>query len=160
MINDTLYTRVRNLLVKYGATDLELQEHLSNKGIQYSLTFIDAFAEPADIDVVAGFFGTQRSYLLEVTQFKDEFWRAVFDENWPEYKDKIQLPKHKAWKIVCNNEFRGANSISTVRREIAVTLNSLTDDPVRQSTHCHYPDCDCEDRLRCGVTGLMLGPEG
>ena len=103
MINEDLYSRVRKLLVEYSATELELQGYLSDHDFKYSIAFINAFAKPTDIYVVAGFFGVQRSYLLEVTEFKYQFWRAVFDEIWPELKDRIKISKHEAWKIVSKN---------------------------------------------------------
>ncbi len=151
-----LLIRIRDALQSNGISMDDLRKFMRERGIDYPLRLVDAFAAPEDIYLIAGFIGVPASYLFEVTNHNDHFARAVFVENWPALKPELGISEDVAWKkVVEGSAFRGEKSSSTIRRDVLLILEGLKP-PKSTDSGCQYPNCMCS--LRCVVTGRMLEP--
>ena len=157
-MSDNLLKRVDDCLSNMGLDRNSIIEFLQLQGISYDLSYLDAFAEPDHIYLIAEFLQVPSSYLFEVTGYKDHLVWAIFDEKWPNYAGRIQASKSEAYgRIVRDREFKGEMSGKGIRQEIDLLLQGLIA-PTQRMVVCEYPDCD-DCYLRCKIMGHFRGPE-
>jgi hypothetical protein len=157
-MRDSLLKRVDYYLGKMGTDRNALKAFLEFHDISYQITFLDAFAEPDDIYLISEFLQIPSSQLFEVTQYKDRLVRAIFEEEWPNFETRINVPKPEAYKrVISAREFKGEIIGSGIRNEIVLIMEGLIP-PRRVMIGCDYPDCRCI--TGCRITGWKLGPEG
>ena len=153
-----LWDRVQAIARRRGISDPRLQELMAQRGLKYGLMYIDSFAYPDDIRTLAEILQVPSSELFEATSYLDDLVDAVFEEEWPKYKDKLSISKQEAYKRVIESEYRWNPARSTIRAQVKLVLEAL-EPPSQKIYECgEYLDCDCT--TRCATTGRMRGPEG
>ena len=155
-MNNSLLVRIRIALKSTGKTEEQLEECLRENEIHYRLPYVENFAQPRDIYIVATFLQVPASQLFEATRYKDFYVRALFEETWPDYKDALGLPEEEVWEIVVNDwRRRGESPQAGIKQNLELILDGLQP-PDLVTTGCQYPDCVCTGR--CRTTGRMLEP--
>lgn len=152
-----LVSLIRDRLKALGLNFDDLEDFMRSRGFNFGAPYLDTFARPEDLRMIADFIKASPSQLLEMTEFADEFAFAVFEENWDQYKHRIDSTFDDSWRRVLKSvEFRGQVRRS-IRREIELVVQALVR-PKSSASPCLLPDCDCI--LRCKITGIQMGAEG
>ena len=118
-----LWKRVQVILKEIGVSSSRLKELMSDRGLKYDPPYMDSFASPDDIRVIAKILGVPASRLFEATNLVGELVEAVFEEEWSKYEISVGIPRQEARKRVDDSEFRWTPSRSTIRGQ--VILDSL-----------------------------------
>ena len=153
-----LWESVQAIARRREISDLRLQELMAERGFKYGPMYMDSFAYPDDIRILAEILQVPSSVLFEATSYLDELVDAVFEEEWLKYKGRVGITKQEAYKRVIESEYRWIPSQSTVRSQIKLVLEAL-EPPSGRIYGCEYPDCD-NCTTRCEATGRLKGAEG
>ena len=157
-MDESLYTRVMAIAHGLGMTEVELEERMIERGLHFPAAYMDTFATPDDIRVIAEILGAPSSRLFEVTNFIGDLVDALFAEMWAQHADKIEMSKEVAREKVLKNEYKWNSRKSSIRHQVKLVLRAM-ETPSESLYECQYPDCaDCT--ARCLVDGHLLGPEG
>ena len=153
-----LYRRVTEIAREKGISHLRLRELMFNNGLTYLPAYMDSFATPDDVRVIARLLQVPPSRLLEVTTYIDPLLEALVEEKWSQHANKTSLSMQEAVNKVKGSEFRWNSPQSPIRNQVDTVLKALESPAAKQSA-CLYPDCeDCV--TRCKITGYMIGVEG
>ena len=147
-----LYERVQKILKAREMSEEHLEKLMSDRGIRYRLVFLDTFASPDDIRVIAGLLRAPPSVLFEVSTFVNELIEALMEEMWSQHEGRIELSKQESLRRVRQSEFRLNSPGSTVRSQVELAFKALHSSS-RKVFGCEYPDCSCI--TRCAVTGAL-----
>ena len=155
---ETLYKRAMTIAQAQGMSEVELEQRMSERGLHFPAAYMDTFANPDDIRVIAEILEVPSSRLFEVTNFIGDLVDALFEEMWPQHADKIERPREVARDLVLRNEFKWNSLRSSIRHQVKSVLRAM-ETTFGSSYGCQYPDCvDCTNR--CLIDGHLLGPEG
>ena len=153
-----LYKRVQAIAQIHGMSDTHLAELMIDHGLRYHPSYMDSFASPDDIRVIAKILGVPSSRLFEVTTHIGDLLTALVEEKWPQHESRVSISKQEAFKRVMESEYRWNSRQSSIRNQVDLVLKAL-ESPSGKVYGCQYPDCD-DCITRCAVTGRMIGPEG
>ena len=155
-MNHGLFARIQSALERTGKTGGQLEDCLRENELYYSLPYVETFAEPGDIILIATFLEVRASHLLQATSYKESYVRALFEETWPDHKDTVGASKEEVWNIVVKDwQRRGESPHAGVEQNMELILDGLRP-PDRSTVACQYPDCPSTGR--CHITGHMLEP--
>ena len=152
-----LYKRVKAIARTRGISDSDFQRLMVDHRVRYHPIYMDSFATPDDIRVMAEILGVLPSRLFEATSLIGELLGALFAEEWPKHENKIRISKEEASRRVMESEYRWNSTQSTIRNQVELVIKAL-ESPSKREYGCQYPDCD-NCITRCAVTGRMIGPE-
>ena len=154
-MEDGLRLRIQRLLDQRGLTAADLEEFLRSHGINYRLPFVESFAEPAHVRIIARFVRVNPSSLFEFTRYAEDFALAVLEESWPSYSGLVGMPFDEVRsKVQRELEFRGQGYVG-IRQHIEMFLDALSPPVAGGSLSDCYIDCErCV--TRCRRTGRML----
>ncbi len=152
-----LYKRVQAIARPRGMSDAALEMRMVDCGLLYHPIYMDSFAFPDDIRMIAEILEVAPSRLFEATSYLGELLGALIEEEWPKHESRMSISKEEASQRVRESEYRWNSSQSTIRNQVELVLKAL-ESPSGKVYGCQYPDCD-DCITRCAVTGRMIGPE-
>ena len=153
-----LYQRVIEIARERGIDDSHLRELMFDRDLTYHPMYVDSLASPDDIHTIAEILQVPSSRLFEATTYIGDLIKALFEEKWPQYENRVSISKEDAFNRVMESEYRWNSSDSPIRNQVELVLKAL-ESPSERRDSCQYPDCEyCTGR--CRVTGYMIGPEG
>ena len=152
-----LWKRVQQIAREREISNLRLRELMADRGLRYDPIYMDSFAYPDDIHVLAEILHVPSSRLFEATSYLNELLDSLVEEKWTQHESRMSISKEEALARVMESEYRWNSPELTIRDQVELVLKALGA-PSSKRYGCQYPDCDCT--TRCAITGRMIGPEG
>ena len=158
-MSEGLYKRVQAIARTRGMSDGHLGQLMVDRGLRYGPIYMDSFASPDDIRVIAEILQVPSSVLFEATNFIRDLIEAVVDDNWEQHESRIGISKQEALKKVMQSEYKW-NSSKSIRNRVELFLKAL-EPPFGKVQECQYLDCKLHHSMRSnrahdGTRGIEL----